>query len=206
MSYSNLSIGFKAFTTSLDAASIPKTIQTALEVLEWKGAVVKEMRALEKNNTWELATLPEGHRPVACKWVFNVKFKFDGTLDRYKARLVTKGYTHTYGVDNSETLSPIAKLNTIRVLLSVVVNKKWPLYQLDVKNVFLNGELEEEVYMSSPPGFEGKFGSRVCRLKKSLYGLKQSPRPWFDRFTTFVKSQGFIQGHSADHTLFFTSK
>ncbi|KAA0053517.1 Cysteine-rich RLK (receptor-like protein kinase) 8 [Cucumis melo var. makuwa] len=95
----------------------------------------------------------------------------------------------------------VAKLNPIRVLLSVAVNKDWPLYQLDVKNAFLNGDHVEEVYLSPPPGFEAQFGQQLCKLQKSLYFLKQSPRAWFDRFTTFVKSQGYRHGHS-NHTLF----
>lgn len=105
---------------------------------------MEEMRAFEKNNTWERVALRKGYKTVGCKWVFMMKYKCDGTLDRYKAGLVAKGFTQTYGIDYSETFYPIAK-NTIRVL-SVVVNKDWPLYQLDVKNAFLNGDLEEEVY------------------------------------------------------------
>ena len=92
-------------------------------------------------------------------------------------------------------------MNTIRVLLSVAVNKDWPLYQLDVKNAFLNGDLKKEVYMNPPLGFEAQFNNQVCKLRKSLYGLKQSPKAWFNRFSTFIKSQGYNQGHF-DHTLF----
>ncbi|KAL0551185.1 hypothetical protein IC582_010271 [Cucumis melo] len=179
VSYNNLSPQFRAFTESLDSTIISKNIYTTLECPEWKNSVMKEMKALEKNRTWEIY----------------------GTLDRHKTRLVTKGFTQTYGIDYSETFSPVAKLKTVRVLLSVAVNKDWPLYQLDVKNAFLNRDLVEEVYMSLPPGFEAQFGQQVCKLQKSLYGLKQSPRAWFDRFTTFVKFQGYNQGH-ADHTLF----
>ena len=115
--------------------------------------------------------------------------------------MVAKGFTQTHGIDYSETFAPIAKLNTIRVLLSVAANLDWPLQQLDVKNAFLNGDLEEEVYMEPPPGFDQKYGAKVCKLKKSLYGLKQSPRAWFDKFTQSVKKQGYFQGQT-DHTLF----
>ncbi|KAL0559508.1 hypothetical protein IC582_004121 [Cucumis melo] len=162
---------------------------------------MEEMKAFEKNRTWKICALPKGHKTIGCKWVFSLKYKAHGTLDRHKARLVAKGFTQTYGIDYSETFSPVAKLNTIRVLLFVAVNKDWPLYQLDVKNVFLNEDPVEEVYMSPPLGFEAQFGQQVCKLQKSLYGLKQSLRAWFDRFTTFVKSQGYSQGHF-DQTLF----
>ncbi|KAL4034987.1 hypothetical protein IC575_003661 [Cucumis melo] len=121
-------------------------------------------------------------------------------LGQYKARLVAKGFTQTYGVDYSETFSPVTKLNMVRVLLSVAINKEWRLYQLDVKNAFTNSNLEE-VYLCPPLGFEAQFDYEVCKLRKSLYCLKQSFKAWLDRFTLFVKSQGFSQGHS-NHTLF----
>jgi hypothetical protein len=146
-------------------------------------------------------TLPDGKKTVGCKWVFTVKYNSDGSIERYKARLVAKGFTQTYGIDYSETFAPVAKLNTVRILLSLAANMDWPLHQLDVKNAFLNGDLEEEVYMDIPPGFEDRFGSNVCKLNKSLYGLKQSPRAWFEKFTQSMKKQGYIQGQ-ADHTLF----
>lgn len=201
LSRSNLSSEFRAFTANLD------TVTMAMEIPEWKTDVMKEMRSFEKNNTWELVAFPKGHKTVGCKWVFALKYKSDGSLHKYKAKLVAKWFTQTYGIDYSETFSPVAELNTIKALLSVAVNKNWPLYQLDMKNAFLNGELEENVYMSTPLGFEAQldhqvqFDHQVCKLKKALYGLKQSPRAWFERFTTFVKSQGFTQGHS-NHTLF----
>ncbi|CAJ2662733.1 unnamed protein product [Trifolium pratense] len=164
-------------------------------------AVLEEMKALEKNKTWSIMTLPDGKKTVGCKWVFTVKYNSDGSIERYKARLVAKGFTQTYGIDYSETFAPVAKLNTVRILLSVAANLDWPLHQLDVKNAFLNGDLEEEVYKDIPPGFEDMFGSNVCKLNRSLYGLKQSPRAWFEKFTQSMKKQGYVQGQ-ADHTLF----
>ena len=159
------------------------------------------MRALEKNQTWEEVALPKEKTTVGCKWVFTTKYNSDGSIERYKARLVAKGYTQTYGIDYSEMFAPIAKLDTVRVLLSIAVNLDWQLQQLDVKNAFLNGDLEEEVFMDPPPGFEDKFGSKVCKLRKSLYGLKQSPRAWFEKFTSSVKRQGYSQAQARSHTL-----
>ncbi|KAG8499583.1 hypothetical protein CXB51_006239 [Gossypium anomalum] len=140
-----------------------RKILLKVQVLEWKKAILEEMRALEKIGTWEIMELPVGKKIVGCKWVFTTKFKPDGSLDRYKARLVAKGYTQTYRRDYLETFAPVAKLNFVRVLLSIDVNLDWSLQQLDVKNAFLNGKLEEEVYMDPPPGFEEKIGTRASQ-------------------------------------------
>ena len=153
MSYNALSSKCCAFTTNLDRIQIPKNVQEALEIPEWREAVMEEIRALEKNGTWEVMTLPRGKKPVGCKWVFTVKYKADGTVEQYKARLVAKGFTQTYDIDYTETFALVAKLNTIQVLLSLAANLDWPLHQFDIKNPFLNGELEEEVFMMLPPGF-----------------------------------------------------
>lgn len=116
------------------------------------------MEALRKNDTWDVVELPREKKIVGCKWVFTVKSKADCTVERYKARLVAKGFTQTHGIDYQETFAPVAKINSIRVLLSLAINANWPLYQLDVKNAFLNGDLENEVFMSLPPGFVDKYG------------------------------------------------
>ncbi|KAJ0434928.1 putative RNA-directed DNA polymerase [Helianthus annuus] len=202
----NLSREAKAFSSLLYAEEIPTNTEQALQSKHWKDAMEEEMRALEKNNTWKKCVLPSGKKTVGCHWVFTIKYKPDGTVERYKARLVAKGYTQTYEIDYSETFSPVAKINTIRVLMSIAANKEWPLHQFDVKNAFLHGELEEEVYMEAPQGFTNNFGEKeVCLLKKSLYGLKQSPRAWFGRFTFAMKNYEFRQS-SSDHTLFLKQR
>ena len=202
ISYDKLSPTFRAFTSNITEIQVPRDIQEAFKYPKWKAAVDEEVRALSKNGTWEITDLPRGKKPVGCKWIFTVKYKTYGNVDRYKARLVAKGFTQSYGIDYQETFTPVAKLNTVRVLLSLAANLDWSLHQLDVKNAFLNGDLEEEVYMDIPVGLETTSNfNKVCRLRKSLYGLKQSPRAWFEWFTKVVKGYGFVQCQS-DHTLF----
>ncbi|XP_040362272.1 uncharacterized protein LOC112202395 [Rosa chinensis] len=197
-----LSKPYVAFVNQLSSVSLPSKVQDAMRDEKWMQAMTVEMDALEKNCTWELVSLPPGKKTVGCRWVYTVKHNLDGSVDRYKARLVAKGYTQKYGVDYDETFAPVAKINTIRVLLSLAANLDWPLQQFDVKNAFLHGDLHEEVYMDLPPGYGTSTGEQVvCRLKKSLYGLKQSPRAWFGRFTKFMKKIGYRQSNS-DHTLF----
>nr|KYP33449.1 Retrovirus-related Pol polyprotein from transposon TNT 1-94 [Cajanus cajan] len=134
----------------------------------------EEITALENNNTWTLVPLPKHKRPIACKWVYKLKHNADGTVDRHKARLVAKGFTQQAGVDFTDTFSPVAKLTTVRTLLAVAAVKQWHLIQLDINNAFLNGDLEEEIYMAVPQGYKSPKEGLVCKLQKSLYGLKQA--------------------------------
>ena len=145
----------------------------------------KEIQALERNHTWDVTALPPGKSPIGCKWVYKVKFNPNGSVERYKARLVAKSYTQREGLDFLETFFPIAKTVLVRVLLALAVARSWPLHQLDINNAFLHGDLDEEVYMTLSPGFHNKgecSGSssatapKVCKLVKSLYGLRQASR------------------------------
>nr|CAN67123.1 hypothetical protein VITISV_040164 [Vitis vinifera] len=140
------------------------------------------------------ADLPIALRKVGCRWVYTVKVDLDGRVDCLKARLVAKGYTQVYGSDYGDTFSPVAKIAYVRLLLSMAAMRSWPLYQLDIKNAFLHGDLAEKVYMEQPPGFvaQGESGL-VCRLRRSLYGLKQSPRAWFSRFSSVVQEFGMFR-------------
>ena len=145
---------------------------------------------------------PPNTNIVSGKWVFRHKFHSDGTLSRYKARWVCRGFSQQHGIDYDETFSPVVKPSTIRTILSIAVSSSWPIHQLDVKNAFLNGTLNDTVYCQQPLGFEdSSLPNHVCLLNKSLYGLKQAPRAWFQRFSTFVQTIGFTPSRS-DYSLF----
>ena len=161
------------------------------------------MKWLQKNETWELVECTLGKKPIGCRWIYTVKYKANGSIKWFKARLVAKGYIQTYGIDYTETFALVAKINTIRVLLSLAANLDWPLQQFDVKNAFLHSKLSEEVYMDLPLGcmVSKKQCQKVCKLKKSLYGLKWSPRAWFGRFTRSMRAFSYHKSNS-DHTLF----
>ncbi|CAL2227907.1 unnamed protein product [Prunus armeniaca] len=186
----------------MDNIKIPTHGEEAFNDPKWAEAMNIEMEALQKNNTWDIVNLLKGTKPVGYRWMFSVKYNANGIMERYKARLVAKGFTRTYGVDYHDIFAHVAQMDTVRVLLSLAVNLDWTLRQFDIKNAFLHGELEEEVYMSLPPEYRvtGETGN-VCKLKKALYELKQSPRAWFGRFTTAMKKFGYRQANT-DHTLF----
>ena len=200
VSYEKLSSSHKSFLTHLNIVTIPKIVSEAFGSKEWRGAMKVEMDALEKSKIWDLVELPRGKKVVGCKWVFTMKYIANGTLEWYKVRLVAKGYTQTYGIDYLETFALIAKMNTVRILLSMAANRGWSMQQFDVKNAFLHGNLDEEIYMEVPLGLELE-KNKVCKLKKTLYGLKQSPKAWFGRFARVMKAMGYKQSQG-DHTLF----
>lgn len=179
----------------------PQSYSQAVQHQEWREAMSLEIKALKQNRTWSLVPLPPHKKPIGCKWVYKIKLHPDGSVERYKAHLVAKGYSQIEGVDYRETFALVAKLTTVRVLLSLAALRGWHLHQLDVNNAFLNGDLTEEVYMQLPPGFGRKGEQRVCKLHKSLYGLKQASRQWFIKLSHTLKAAGFSQSRS-DYSLF----
>ena len=137
-----------------------------------------------------MVDLPPGQSVVGCRWAYKIKTKADGSVERYKAPLVAKGFTQEYGIDYEKTFAPVARLTSVRCLIVVAAVCHWPLYQMDVKNSFLNGDLHEEVYMQPSPGYP-HLGIQVCCLRCALYGLKQALRAWFEKFSFIVVQQGF---------------
>uniref|UniRef100_A0A2N9GFS8 Integrase catalytic domain-containing protein n=1 Tax=Fagus sylvatica TaxID=28930 RepID=A0A2N9GFS8_FAGSY len=176
-------------------------VQSHKDKQSWMEAMHEEMNSLHKNNTYELVELPKGKKALRNKWVF--KLKKDGEkLVKYKARLVVKGFNQKQGIDFDEIFSPVVKMSSIRVILGLTASLDLELEQMDVKTAFLHGDLEEEIYMVQPEGFEAKGKEhKVCRLKKSLYGLKQAPRQWYKKFDSFMVGQGYTRT-DADHCVY----
>ena len=178
----------------------PKNINEAFNgnnSKEWKDAMCSEFKSLTKNHTWDLVDMPEDKNIVGCKWVFKVKHDDKGNIARYKARLVAQGYTQREGIDYEEVYAPVVKYNSIRTLLAIANELDLDVHQMDVKCAFLQGELEEEIFMQQPEGFIDKdHPDKVCRLRKSIYGLKQSARCWNFAVNTFLKDTGYVQSNT----------
>ena len=152
-----------------------------------------EFEALQRNNTWHLVPKPSNGMIIGCKWVYKLKLHLDGNIERYKSRLVAKGYHQTFGLYYFETFSPIVKPTTIRIILSLDVSNDWEVRQLDEHNAFLHGSLLEDIYMEQPLGFvDSTAPNHVCNLDKALYGLKQSPRSWYLKLSTTLQQRVFM--------------
>lgn len=161
---------------------------------EWFDSSKEEMKSMDDNHVWDLVELPDGFKTVGCKWVYKTKRNSKGKPERRKSRLVAKGFTQKDGIDYKETFSPVSKKDSLRIVLALVAHYDLELHQMDVKTAFLNGDLEEEVYMDQPEGFvvAGK-ENLVCKLRKSIYGLKQASRQWYIKFNDTITSYGFVE-------------
>ncbi|WVZ75412.1 hypothetical protein U9M48_023465 [Paspalum notatum var. saurae] len=173
--------------------SRPPTLMVYGDREKWMFSMQEEMQSLEKNGTWDIIHLPAGKKEVCCKWIFKRKEgSSPSEATRFKVRLVAKGFSQIPGIDYNDVFSPVIKHSSIRAFLGIVTMHNLELEQLDVKTPFLHGDLEEEIYMDQPEGFivSGK-ENFVCKLKKLLYGLKQSPRKWYKKFDSFMIANGF---------------
>ncbi|BBH05186.1 multidrug resistance-associated protein 9 [Prunus dulcis] len=192
---------YKSLTEIYESCNIciiePESFEEAVKDAAWQKAMEAELEMIEKNETWELVKRPSDKPIVGVKWIFKVKLNLDGSVQKNKARLVAKGYTQKPGIDFNETFAPVARLDTVRTLIALAAQKRWKLFQLDVKSAFLNGVLQEEVYVDQPPGFVVQDKEdRVYRLKKALYGLKQAPRAWYEEINSYFTAAGFQKSPS----------
>jgi hypothetical protein len=178
----------------------PQNVEEALTCensKEWECAMQEEYDSLMTNNTWTLVPLHVGRKLVSCKWVFKIKQGANGEVERYKAKLVARGFTQTYGVDYNETFAPVAKFTSIRCILTLAALEDMEIHQMNVKTPLFNGELEKEIYMEQPQGFVHQGGEHVmCKFHKSLYSLKQSSRAWNQKLDAFLKSIEFMKSEA----------
>ncbi|KAL0548827.1 hypothetical protein IC582_013303 [Cucumis melo] len=184
----------------------PLTVDSALKDEYWLNAMQEELLQFKRNNVWTLVSKPEGVNVISTKWIFKNKTDETGCVTKNKARLVAQGYTQVESVDFDETFALVARLEAIRLLLGISCIQKFKLYQMDVKSVFLNGYLNEEVYVAQPKCFvDSEHPKHVYKLNKALYGLKQAPRAWYDRLTVYLRGRGYSRGE-IDKTLFIHRK
>jgi len=180
----------------------PTTYKQATEGADsedWIEAMGEEIKSLEDMGTWKVVPLPEGRKPITCKWVYRTKRDADGNPTRHKARLVARGFSQIYGEDYLKTHAPVTRLETIRLLLAITNLKDWEVRQLDIKTTYLYGELEEEIYMEPPPGYDVPEG-HVLLLVKALYGLRQAGRQWYKTLSETLRKHGLVQIVNDPHT------
>ena len=174
-----------------DPISVHQAIESSNSA-KWIDAMKEEYKSMQDNKVWELVPLPEGVRPIGCKWIFKTKRDAQGNVERYKARLVAKCYTQKEGIDFKETFSPVSSKDSFTVNMMLVAHYELELHQMDVKTAFLNGNIDEKIYMVQPDNFvSGDPKKMVCKLMKSIYGLKQASRQWYHNFHVVVLSFGF---------------
>lgn len=170
----------------------------------WQTTMTQEFTILHNNDTWSLMPLPAGKKAIGCMWVYKIKHKADESVERYKARLVVKGYTQHHGIDYTKKFSPVVKMTIVRILIAIAAKKQWDMYQLDINNAFVHGDLHEEVYMDVPSGLDVPHAGLLCKLNKFLYSLKQTSGQWYEKLTTTLGSRGYT--HSHDYSLFYIKR
>jgi hypothetical protein len=181
----------------------PTCFEEAIQRKEWADAMTEEYQSIMKNEVWEIVPRPKDKDVVSSRWLFKIKHAVDGSIEKYKARFVARDFSQKEGIDYEETFAPIARYTSIRTIIALAAKMKWKLHQMDVKTAFLNGVIEEEVYIEQPQRFEVEDRrSHVCRLKKALYGLKQAPKAWYGHIDSFLTSLGFTKS-KADSNLYF---
>jgi hypothetical protein len=180
----------------------PASFAEAEHSLSWRKAMMEEMDSIEESGTWSLVDLPPGRKPIGVKWVFKMKRDEHGTMSKHKAHLVVKGYAQRHGIDYDEVFAPVARLDSVRLLIVLVAHEGWEVHHMDIKSAFLNGDLQEEVYVEQPTGFivAGK-EHKVLKLKKALYGLHQAPQAWNAKLDGTPLSLGFRRTPS-EHTIY----
>jgi hypothetical protein len=181
----------------------PSTFEEATGRQVWRDAIMEEYNSIMKNDVWEIVPRPKGKSVVTSRWLYKLKYVVDGSIEKYKAPFVAQGFSQVEGFDYDETFALIARYTSIRSVISIATEMGWKIHQMDVKTAFLNGLIQEEVYIEHPLGFEvhGR-ESHVCKLKKALYGLKQAPRAWYSRIDAYLQQLGFEKSE-ADPNLYF---
>lgn len=188
--------------TTKQTIKIPTSVTEALKDPNWRNAMLEEINAPIKHRTWDLGSPYIAQNIITCKWIFTVKYCDDGSVERYKARLVARGFNQQYGLDYSETFNPVIKPTTIRLVLDVAVKRNWNIHQLHINHAFLKGTLQDKVYVTQPPGFvDPDRPHHVCRLNKALYGLKQAPRAWYKELRQYLEQMKF-KNSLADTSIF----
>jgi len=183
-----------------------KEAMTSENSPKWLDAMEDELKSMSANDVWDLVEIPDGAKTVGCRWVYKTKYDSKGKIERFKARLVAKGFTQREGIDYNETFSPVSKKDSFRIVMALVAHYDLELHQMDVKTAFLNGDLHENVYMAQPEGFVVEGKERMgCKLKKSIYGLKQASRQWYLKFDEVIKKFGFIE-NKIDNCIYIKTK
>jgi hypothetical protein len=181
----------------------PYSFEEVDKLQVWKDAMLEEYRSIIKNNVWDIVPRPKDKSMVYSKWIYKIKHAVDGSVGKFKASFLARGFTQKEGINCEDTFSPVSRYTSIQTIISLASVLGWKLHEMDVKTTFLNGKIEQEVFVEQPDGFVlHNKGTHVCKLRKALYGLKKVPRVWYDMIDGFLKSPGF-QKSDADANLYF---